>query len=200
MAIAMMGMGGKKLLDDFGYGNAVEGLSGLISLGNAWESIDIFNALAVTLNVQGRSTVAYLAQLRMDEIIDHGGHSFLPEAPTGDQLKSKLMVTRDRIDDNRKGALLSLYKSLRHSAEDWQANRTAYMEVRLKTGSHPDTDPDFWADYKETPRPPLSTWRDLFVGNGLVVMNPIFPVSVLVLAPVLKIWQRHRKAAARPSP
>lgn len=54
--------------------DAVRGLAGLIVLGNAWESVDVFNALDValhhdTLGYQktrdgGRNTLAYLAWLR----------------------------------------------------------------------------------------------------------------------------------------
>ena len=48
------------LLGDW-IADAVEGLSGLIVLGNAWESVDIFHALSYALQIDGRSSLAQLA-------------------------------------------------------------------------------------------------------------------------------------------
>ncbi len=46
---------------------AVKGLAGLIALGSAWESTDVFSALSSLLNAKGKSVVAYLAQLRCED-------------------------------------------------------------------------------------------------------------------------------------
>jgi hypothetical protein len=59
-------------LKKLGFGDAVQGLAGLIVLGNAWESVDIFHALARALQMEGRSSLAYLAELRCGELIDAG--------------------------------------------------------------------------------------------------------------------------------
>jgi hypothetical protein len=71
--------------------DAVRGLAGLIVLGNAWESVDIFHALNVALQRDslgyergregGRNTLAYLAWLRCRELIDAGKGSMLPTRP-----------------------------------------------------------------------------------------------------------------------
>ena len=73
--------------------DAVRGLAGLIVLGNAWESVDVFHALGVALQADslgfekdregGRNTLAYLAWLRCRELIDAGKGSMLPDAPEG---------------------------------------------------------------------------------------------------------------------
>ena len=67
---------------------AVRGFAGLIVLGNAWESVDIFHALNVALQHdwlgfaknggdEGRNSLAYFAYLRCHELIDAGkGRSF----------------------------------------------------------------------------------------------------------------------------
>ena len=61
----------------------VVGLSGLISLGNGWESVDVFNTLAQALHRDGeRSSVAMLAVLRAEELVDAGRRSLDPSAPT----------------------------------------------------------------------------------------------------------------------
>ena len=173
-----------KDLNELGLGDAVQGLSGLIALGNAWESIDVFHALGLVLKIKGRSTISYLAQLRIEEIIDHGGHSILPQAYDSNQLKEKLSYLGAALDEKRKPSLVTLYSSLRSSAEKWQANRTAFMEERLKKGLHPDTDPDFWAGYKEVPHPALSTWRDHWEAFSLWLW-PTMVLGLLVIVAVL---------------
>jgi hypothetical protein len=80
--------------------DAVRGLAGLVVLGNAWESVDVFNALLVALHLDslgygqlpegGRNTLAYLAWLRCNELIDAGKGSILTDAPKGQAIKSLL--------------------------------------------------------------------------------------------------------------
>jgi hypothetical protein len=134
---------------------AVTALSGLVVLGNAWESADIFDAISRLL---GRSRWDYterlsaLARLRRDEIIDCGGKSLMPDSPTGEALKQRLnndleaQITPDDVHD---------YRKLRAEADRWQSARTAFMMARLQVGSHPDTDPNFWRGYKDSPPPAL---------------------------------------------
>ena len=81
--------------------DAVRGLAGLVVLGNAWESVDVFHALNVALQRDsvgyergregGRNTLAYLAWLRCRELIDAGKGSMLPDAPKGEALKAMLL-------------------------------------------------------------------------------------------------------------
>ena len=78
--------------------DAVRGLAGLVVLGNAWESVDIFHALNVALQHDtlgftqdrdgGRNSLAYLAWLRCHELIDAGKNSMLPDAPKGAALEA----------------------------------------------------------------------------------------------------------------
>ena len=130
--------------------DTVRGLSGLIVLGNAWESVDIFHALNVALQRDstgfergregGRNTLAYLAWLRSRELIDAGKGSMLPDAPKGEALKVMLR----RPDFVQAEALLDpAFVKLRAEAEAWQAARTSFMLGRLKQGRHPDTDSHF---------------------------------------------------------
>ena len=141
---------------------AVRGLCGLVVLGNAWESVDIFHALNVALQRDsvgyqrgrdgGRNTLAYFAWLRCRELIDAGKGSLLPDAPKGEALKSMLR----RPDFVKADVLLDpAFRDLRTEADAWQAARTAFMVRRLKEGLHPDTDQTFWDGYKERPEPGL---------------------------------------------
>jgi tetratricopeptide (TPR) repeat protein len=141
---------------------AVRGLAGLIVLGNAWESVDVFHALNVALQHDtlgftkdldgGRNSLAYLAWLRCHELIDAGKGSVLPDAPKGEKLKSMIpLPVLARTD----GSLDQAFVRLRRDADNWHAARTAFMMKHLKAGRHPDTDRGFWKDYAWTHAPAL---------------------------------------------
>ena len=141
---------------------AVRALAGLVVLGNAWESVDIFHALNVALQRDslgfdrgrngGRNTLAYFAWLRCRELIDNGKQSLYPDSPTGEQLKAKL----PRPDFPSADLLLdTAFADARAEAESWNAKRVGFMNTRLKLGRHPDTDAHFWDGYVDLPAPPL---------------------------------------------
>ncbi len=124
----------------------VRGLSGLIVLGNAWQSMDIFDALTESLDKSDKGTLAYLAQLRRQEIQAAGGHTLAPPADFYEVGELNEPNTQD---------LQRLYHHLRVEAEQWQQQRTAFMMPRLRAGRHPDTDPTFWQGYQNMPPPTL---------------------------------------------
>ena len=140
--------------------DAVKGLAGLVVLGNAWESVDIFHALRLALRARlaglprgddgGRTSLAYLAWLRRRELIDAGKGSMLPDAPRGEELKESI---REPNYIPPKEALDSAFVKLRAEAEAWHTARTAFMMRRLEQGLHPDTDRGFWTGYAENPPP-----------------------------------------------
>lgn len=133
-------------------GEAMRGLSGLIALGNAWESIDVFHALAdAAMENEERTSVAFLARLRCDELIDAGKGSVLPGAPKGEALKQRLM----RLSLERENETRDTYHVLRADADAWQHQRTEYMMARLKAGRHPDVSANFWDDFHPKAPPSL---------------------------------------------
>ena len=148
--------------------DAVRGLAGLIVLGNAWESVDVFHALGFALQADslgfeknregGRNTLAYLAWLRCRELIDAGKGSMLPDAPKGDALKAMIRRARLRVWPTK--LLDPAFVDLRAEADAWHAARTAFMMGRLNEGRHPDTDPHFWDGYTERPAPGLPATSD----------------------------------------
>ena len=144
--------------------DAVRGLAGMIVLGIAWDSADIFHALNVALQRDSlgfergrdgsRNTLAYLAWLRCRELVDVGKGSMLPDAPKGEMLKSWL----PRHDFVKADVLLdSAFLNLRAEADAWHTARSAFMTKRLKKGRHPDTYPSFWDESTERPAPGLPT-------------------------------------------
>ncbi len=133
---------------------AVKGLTGLIVLGNAWESVDVYHALDVALGYdEQRNTLAYLAYLRCLELVDQGRRSMHPEAPQGEALKKS--IYKPDFIDLAIDPFEEIYRKLRAEADSWQSKRMEFMVARLTMGRHPDTDPDFWKGYTETPPPVL---------------------------------------------
>ena len=115
----------------------IEGLAGLVVLGAAWESVDLFDAIAHFLKKE--RNVAILAQFRVDELVKAGRKSFFSA------------FAASTPDDE--SWVKSRYDELRQEADSWQQNRTEYLLVRLKAGRHPDTDPGFWNDWHPRPLP-----------------------------------------------
>jgi hypothetical protein len=137
---------------------AVRGLAGLIMLGNAWQSVDVFHALRVALQHDtegfsrywegGRNALAFMAWLRCRDLIDAGQGSILPDATKGAALKAFLP---DLYLVEASKHLGTSYVSYRADADAWHEARIAFMMERLKAGRHPDIDPDFWLGYTERP-------------------------------------------------
>ena len=132
----------------------ISGLCGLIVLGNAWQSVDMFSALSKTIwTATWKQNISYLADLRCAELINQSRGSLMPGAPKGNALKEQLELFSQQV--HQEDLLKSLYPKLRAEAESWQKTRTNYMMARLTKGRHPDTDPTFWNDYHSTPSPSL---------------------------------------------
>lgn len=131
----------------------LDGISGIIVLGAGWESVDMFDALAEAFHYHrvGGSPIADLAYYRVHELLRAGKRSGWP----GHELLRYTKVPAEPRGGVEYWSTESNYVRLRKEAEEWQARRTAYMMARLSAGRHPDTDPTFWAEYKETPPPPI---------------------------------------------
>ena len=174
---------GRQLQDPREADDAVRGLSGLVILGNAWESVDVFHALSValrhdTLDVpgndpqfSGRNILAYLAWLRGMELIDEGHTSLLPDAPRGEALKARISAPASVDTDHTHTNLKTTFANLRAEADAWHAARSAFMLKRLKAGRHPDTDPHFWDGYSEPPAP-LSTPQQRSENRPILAQPP----------------------------
>ncbi len=177
--------------------DAVKGLSGIIVLGDAWQSVDTFYALSSLLSeYDQRNSVAYLADLRTKELIKSGKRSILPTAPNGEALIA-LMDERGIPEQTIQYAdkVAEKYKLLRAEANQWHTKRTAYMIERLKAGRHPDTDKDFWNEWQEPSSPSLyiQTAEDIFY------VQLKWGVAIAAIA-IIGLWigltRRHKKRKA----
>lgn len=194
----------KEVLTKLGYSNAIQGLTGLIALGDAWESVDVLYTLKLALMVHQDTSIAYFAEFRRSELIEDGRRSLHPDAAKPQNQAP--VVARDwlaPIDfwntprDFKPDDLKKLYQNLRAEADQWHAQRTTYMMERLEAGRHPDTDKNFWNEWQETPVPSLHVpslqekraRRQQYLNIGMVVFSVLF-VSLFAL----RIARKHRKA------
>ncbi|PQV63716.1 hypothetical protein B1R32_10955 [Abditibacterium utsteinense] len=139
---------------------ATAGLSGLIVLGAAWESADIFEALGEALQSKDGITLRYLTLLRCREILQSGKKPLnmsLNVASVGYELPGDdyAMQTGIAVNKANQKTLDALYLTLRAEAEDWNTKRQSYMLSRLEKGQHPDTDAQFWSEWKPAAPPSL---------------------------------------------
>ncbi len=180
--------------------DSTKALCGLITLGSAWESVDIFDALGHSLPYLRGQQLRYLTELRCRELIGQGHGSLVPGAPKGEDLVRAMRL--DKTYHARQSEDERLYRQLRAEADDWQKKRTDYMMARLTAGRHPDTDPSFWNDYHDTGPPQIGIpWeRRFYLTLGPFLGMPEEVSDVLWLMFLLgsglllrRFWLRHRK-------
>jgi len=133
-------------LDEAGYSDAVEGVSGLIRLGAAWDSAAIWLALDHALLAKHDSFLARFASLRVCEIAKKGKryHPF-----NGFSEESQLDQFRATVHSGKLKILDAWWKKARSASDKWRASRNGYLLSRVKLGLHPDTHPDFWSAWKD---------------------------------------------------
>ncbi|HEY3330867.1 MAG TPA: hypothetical protein VGK19_12640 [Capsulimonadaceae bacterium] len=142
---------GEFILDEQrNYDGAIRGLSGLVVLGSAWESIDIFSALSSSFDME-HGRMEDFAYMRCVELRLKGARSLMDSRQTPEPTAADPWKPFDKDAVNT-------YKYLRAEADAWQVRRTTYMTTRLQAGRHPDTDPSFWSDWHDSgsPDPPLT--------------------------------------------
>jgi tetratricopeptide (TPR) repeat protein len=201
---------GEGRLTEKEYREAIKGMSGLVVLGNAWESVDVYEALSHLLGAEGEASLAHLAALRCRELVEQGKRSLRPGAPTE---ANALLASLELVDaeqgrppllSERIRANAASYRALREGAEEANRERDEYMLARLRAGRHPDTDPAFWNDLpkRELPRLDLPWPREtLHRQFGPYWQVVLFLVSLLLGTPLTlfaawRLWRRWKTARA----
>lgn len=133
-----------------GKAKVSEGLVGLIVLGSAFESIDVVR-LVSGLDPRDAS-VSTMANYRVKELEVAGRKAIL-----SDGLLDAVSTPDGRPVDMQ--SLTTAWKELRQQGKEYQRNRTDFMLAQLKSGKHPDTDPEFWKGYVETPKPDYEKYQ-----------------------------------------
>lgn len=151
--------------------HAINGLVGLVTLGDAWESLDIFEQLARLLWREWHSSMALAANLRVRELIDNGAVSLHPDYQSSRtlQLANEGPVRSSSLRDTH--GIPRWYERARSEADGWRKARNAYIEERVALGRHPDTHPDFWDAWKSPSSAPAlpNGWLG-FTGFGKAVV------------------------------
>jgi hypothetical protein len=164
----------------------VEGLTGLVVLGNAWESVDTFHALSHALGDERENSLGHFAGERQRELVSSGRQSLL-----GRRLADfKPMIEEEaRVKHIEKEFL-----RLRQEADAWHESRQAYMLQLLGEGRHPDTDETFWAGWAEPAPPSIERGPVPRKGHGGWTTTAFSTTAVVVftLAGVLAL-RRYRR-------
>jgi len=182
---------------------ATTALAGLIVLGDAWQSVDVFNTLARSLELQGHASVAYLAALRARELALAGRRSLHPEFTAADpQLAGRLADFEHIVDAQALRTVERFFAKARAEADEWLAARTAFVLSRLDEGRHPDTDATFWSGYSSTspPTPPgalISGGEQLNrkITGALVLLGLGFATVVVAVILRVRRWLRERRGS-----
>jgi len=185
----------ERVLIENGYADAAEGLSGLISLGNAWESVDIYYALSLALTDLGHASLAQIAKLRCAELIDSGNKSLHPESPEGEELKELLNLDYGFVIEKR--PLIEYFQKARKSADQWHKARNDFMLAKLKKDHHPDTHEDFWAGYEPIKAVSLPNGILGFHKHKAIPFITILSIAILIsilIIGLMRWYSRLRKA------
>jgi tetratricopeptide (TPR) repeat protein len=127
---------------------SIVGLAGLVVMGNAWESVDVFGALTEMLGhmVVGDGILGHMAHLRTQELEDQGKKAIV----AGSDMVSVESTPEDPSTIEKQ------FWDLRANANHWHHHRTQFLRSNLRDGKqHPDTHENFWEWYKEVPEPEL---------------------------------------------
>ena len=176
---------------------AAQGLSGLIVLGAAWRSPDVFHALARSLSSPQTVALSFLAQKRSEELLGHGVPSLNPAALNLETIESqKEMLQHIGLNPQNARTLDALYPKLRAEAENWSANRAKFMEAKFALGKHPDTDANFWNGWKDSAPPSLDVaWFNQTEEDNRTISTQIAELVGFVIGVfVLLIWLLRRRA------
>lgn len=182
--------------------DTIKGLAGLVVLGNAWGSPDLFYAMATMLAVKKDSHLGTLARLRAEELLQ-GGANPLSQELAAEWRSGKLPLMGWMPGDIELPYLEQSFRSLRRAADKYHAHRTEFMLERLKAGRHPDTDASFWDGYQEVPRghildqPRMQRLLQEY-GPQFVILG-LLALSVLGVI-LIRRWRRRAKAKRQPVP
>ena len=153
----------------------IKGLCGLVQMGFAWESVDVFFWLAKETEQNGNALLSVFVRERIGELVASGHTSLCPwdlsDAVTAASSELPLMqlLEADHMiqEPEEKGKTVRYFKLYREAADARDRQRIEFMTSRLRQGMHPDTHPSFWTGWTEpsTPLPPADPFLRTFFGR-----------------------------------
>lgn len=173
---------------------AIRGLSGLIVLGNAWESVDVTWALGAVAGANGDASIHFLAKLRLKELIGAGRSSLHPEFTDSPFMSLRGEGIAGQPWSHIQSDVESYFARARKAADQWHERRWTFMEARFNAGLHPDTHPEFWNGWKDRPRAPSLPNTLAFLNSMNITIVGAVLASPVVLFVGIRRWRRRVRA------
>jgi tetratricopeptide (TPR) repeat protein len=161
-----------------------KGLVGMVFMGNAWESPDVFAMIAGTCDRD--AVVGYIAYLRQSELLA-SGRSF----GFGEGFHNPLFL--GMLYESRQKEIRAQFADLRKKADAYHEEREKFMLAKLKEGRHPDTDPTFWDGYIEPKMPELeeNRGRTLLANPVNQTLAALVGIGALVVVSIVVVRVRR---------
>lgn len=150
-------------------------LAGLIELGNAWESPDVVAAISsLTPALNGdASTARETHDLEVKSLRRSGLYASLRYAelklkglkPLDSEAELELDPGFGEIPKLERDQMIASFRAERAAAEARTRQRAEYVETRVAAGRHPDTDPNFWSEWKEPAALVAGTLRERTISH-----------------------------------
>lgn len=185
----------KGLKEEEGHERFLEGVLGIMVLGDAWQSVDAFQLLKAGLDYKDGVT-AYLINQKIEDLESEGKVGMLEFVEFG--------VTQPSYQvQGQENEVERAYAALIKNGDEYRNNRTEFLLAKLESGKHPDTDADFWEGYEAVSPVDIGSFAPLInyknqtlfqvLGAGLVVIG--IPVLVLVFGAIYleKRWRKRRE-------
>ena len=184
---------------------AVKGLSGMVVLGGAWESPDMFEALGKALETEDGVTLRYLAFKRAQELLNDGKKSLAGLTPTSAQISPEsgdLYMTGNGVNVRNQPRMNAMFATLRSEADEWDKTRQNWILARMRNGLHPDTASHFWNGYTASEPPSLEMdWHseraqtNTMIIGGLILIPTLF-IGLPIVLWLMVIWRKKRAQSA----
>ncbi|MFC7338552.1 hypothetical protein ACFQY0_15260 [Haloferula chungangensis] len=173
-----------------------DGISGLIKLGAAWQNIDAFHALTGAMEYDELTSLAQLSYQREIELFETGARSIHPVYFVRERVypdPPQLLQNRKPVDE--------YYKIARAATTQRNQSWIAYQNELFDKGLHPDTHPDFWANWIEPafpaiPGPSLFDQFKTLLKNRLGLVASILIVTVAIFVVLFADFIRRRRFKA----
>jgi len=160
-------------------------LAGLVDLGGAWESPDVYEALSTQVALS-RPDLSYFIYLRAEELQRSGKKSRT-------RLSFGAFESIAKVADPTKDE--QEFKNLREAAEGYRKDLLAFEQTHLEAGHHPDDDPQFWSGYTEPKFPDYGRRPTPFIWPPAIFWVVLAPMVAFVVVALLVVrnWIRGRR-------
>lgn len=163
------------------------GLCGLVMMGAAYESPDVFATIAQCRPYVSAAGVT-VAKYRAAQLLKtRKAFSDIFDAEISDLVEDKELLA-EKTEGSK------MYVRIRKNGEAVHQQRLRYMFARLDKGEHPDTDDFFWSDWKE-PAYPVISRRDYY--KERILTAAATGIVLMIGLPIGAVVYLRKRAAAK---